>query len=249
MQTSPTSVLITGASSGIGAALAVAYAAPGVHLALLGRNAGRLADVAARCQALGAEATVLAVDVTDRAAMKDAVAATHSQHPLDLVIASAGIARNQESPDFARQLVDTNVVGVLNTVEPALEAMLSRQRGHIAIMSSLAAFRALWGPPGYTASKAWARLYGEALRARYAGKGIAVSVVCPGFIATPLTQGSGIRGISAESAAETIKSGLARNPARISFPRGLAFRVWLSNALPSWWTDRRIRRRWMSHSR
>ncbi|MBA2673889.1 MAG: SDR family NAD(P)-dependent oxidoreductase [Ramlibacter sp.] len=245
----PASILITGASSGIGAALAMSYAAPGAHLALLGRSAQRLAEIAARCKERGAMATVLALDVTDQAAMKEAIAGIDGRYPLDLVVANAGIAKNQESPDFARQLVGTNIVGMLNTVEPALEAMLPRQRGHIAVMSSLAAFRAFGGPPGYAGSKAWARLYGEALRGRYAGKGIAVSVVCPGFVATPMTQGAAKGGMSAEDAAETIKAGLARNLPRISFPRDMALRTWLANALPDWWTDRAIRRKWQASQR
>ena len=241
MPTSPRSLLITGASSGIGAALAVVYAAPGLHLYLVGRNAERLSETAARCQAAGAEATALVVDVTDQSAMAQAVTEADRQHSLDLVIANAGIGKTQEDPAFARQLVSTNIVGVLNTVEPAMAVMRPRNSGHIAIMSSLAAFRAFGGPPGYAASKAWTRLYGEALRGRLASKGIAVSVICPGFVATPMTQGSGQ---SAEQAAHMIKAGLDRNQARISFPRSLALRTWLSNALPSGWTDRRLKRKW-----
>ncbi|MDA9438421.1 hypothetical protein XH98_04620 [Bradyrhizobium sp. CCBAU 51745] len=249
MQTTPKSIFITGASSGIGAALSVAYASPGVHLALVGRDDRRLSDAAARCQARGADASALVLNVADQAAMASAITAVDHKYPLDLVIANAGIAKSQEDSAFARQLVSTNILGVLNTVEPAVDAMLSRRHGHIAIMSSLAAFRAFGGPPGYTASKAWARLYGEALRGRLASKGIAVSVICPGFVLTPMTSAAGKDGMSAEDAAEAVKSGIERNLARISFPRGMAGSTWLSNMLPSWWTDRKIKRKWQMSRR
>lgn len=238
------SILITGASSGIGAALAIAYSAPGVYLTLLGRDEARLSNVTTLCEGRGARATCHVLDVADQAAMAAAVTEANGRHPLDLVIANAGIARNHEDPVFARQLINTNIVGILNTVEPAIEAMLARKKGHIAIMSSLAAFRALGGPPGYAGSKAWARLYGEALRGRLASKGVAVSVICPGFVSTPMTQDTGMSGISAEDAAKTIISGINQNLARISFPQRMAFSAWISSVLPTWWVDRKIKQKW-----
>lgn len=244
MQLSPKSILITGASSGIGAALASAYARKGVVLSLLGRDEQRLAEVAQRCEARGAIVEVILQDVTDGDGMTRVVKETDRHAPLDLVVANAGIGRNKEDPAFARQIINTNIVGVLNTVEPAVALMAARGHGHVAIMSSLAAFRAYGGPPGYAASKAWARLYGEALRGRLARSGVAVSVICPGFVTTPMTEKSGYRGMSAEDAAEIIKSGLSRNKVRISFPAGMGLRTWLSSLLPSSWTDRGIRRKW-----
>lgn len=239
----PRCVLITGASSGIGAALALEYAAGGVRLVLLGRNADRLAETGRQCEARAAEVSCHEVDVRDQVRMAEVIEAEHAKAPLDLVIANAGIARSREDPVFSRELVATNVVGILNTVEPVLPLMTERQSGQILIVSSLAAFRAIGGPPGYAASKAWARLYGEALRGRLASKGIAVCVACPGFVRTPMTDGIDMPGVSAAETARLIRAGLARNQPRISFPRGMTFRVWFSNALPTWWTDRKIRKK------
>lgn len=244
MHTRAKNILITGASSGIGAALAVAYSAPSVQLTLLGRDEARLSNVATLCEGRGAGTTIHVLDVADQAAMAVAINEANERHPLDLVIANAGIAKNQEDPSFARQLINTNIVGILNTVEPAIEVMLARKEGHIAIMSSLAAFRALGGPPGYAGSKAWARLYGEALRGRLASKGIAVTVICPGFVSTPMTQGAGMSGISAEDAARIIISGIDQNSARISFPQRMAFSAWMSSVFPTWWIDRKIKWKW-----
>jgi NADP-dependent 3-hydroxy acid dehydrogenase YdfG len=240
----PKSILITGASSGIGTALASEYAAPGIRLVLFGRHPGRLAEVARQCMAQGAEVSVHAIDVRDQAKMAAAIETENARTPLDLVIANAGVAKNQEDAEFARELVEINVVGVLNTVEPALQCMVARKAGQVLILSSLAAFRAFGGPPGYAGSKAWARLYGEALRGRMASKGISVCVACPGFVRTPMTAASAKGGMPATEAAHLIRIGLEHNKPRISFPRTMAFRAWLNNALPIWWTDRTIQKKW-----
>lgn len=239
----PFHVLITGASSGIGAALALGYAGSGVRLTLLARDEAQLQAVAAACAARGAVVAVRYLDVADRAGMDAAIRQADAEAPLGLVIANAGIGRNQEDPAWARRVVETNILGVLNTIEPAEALMVARGRGQLAIMSSLAAFRAFGGPPGYAASKAWARLYGEALRGRLARHGVAVSVICPGFVNTPMTGQAGKGGMPAEDAAAIIIAGLARRQGRISFPRGMAWRVWLSLVLPAFWTERAIRRR------
>lgn len=242
----PKSILITGASSGIGAALALEYAGSGLTLVLIGRHPERLAEVARQCEARGADVIVHEVDVRDQMKMAAVIETENARMPLDLVIANAGVAKNQEDTEFARELVATNVIGMLNTVEPALRVMAARKAGQVLIMSSLAAFRAFGGPPGYAGSKAWARLYGEALRGRMASKGIAVCVACPGFVATPMTNASAKGGMPSSEAARLIRLGLEHNKPRISFSRGMAFRAWLNNALPVWWTDRSIQKKWRS---
>jgi NADP-dependent 3-hydroxy acid dehydrogenase YdfG len=115
----PRSVLITGASSGIGAALARAYAAPGVHLALGGRDAGRLRKVAADCRSAGAEADWRGVDVVDAPAMAAWLQAADRERPLDLVIANAGISGGGGD----RRILEVNLAGTINTVEPAVVLM------------------------------------------------------------------------------------------------------------------------------
>jgi len=245
----PKSILITGASSGIGAALARLYAAPGITLALAGRDAGRLGGIVADCRARGADADAASVDVTDAEATARWIAAADEAAPLDLVFANAGISGGTfgggESRDQAAAIFATNVGGVIHTVHPAAERMRVRRRGQIAIMSSLASFRGMPGAPAYSASKAAARSYGEALRGSLHRHNVGVTVICPGFIRTPMTDVNRFRMpllMEADRAARLIRRGLARNRARIAFPLRLYALAWLLGALPPSWTDPVYRR-------
>ena len=237
----PGAILITGASSGIGAALARAYARPGAFLALAGRDRRRLDAVAAACRDGGARVTAEIVDVTDRAAMARWVGGTDDGHPLDLVIANAGTSAGTgtggqgEDEEQTRALFAVNVGGVLNTVLPVIPRMRARKHGQIAVMSSVAGFRGLPGAPAYSASKAAVKAYGEALRGWLAADGVRVSVICPGFVKTPMTAGNRYPMpflMQADRAAAVIRRGLARDKARIAFPRLMYWSMWLLGALP-----------------
>jgi short-subunit dehydrogenase len=245
----PRSIVITGASSGIGEALAIAYAAPGTQLALTGRDEARLNAVAERCRAAGARVTAARVDTGDRAAMAAWLAERDSAVPVDLVIANAGIAsgtpEGREDPELARRTFDVNLTGVLNSVHPLIEPMIARGRGQIAIMSSLAAFRGFAGSAAYGASKAAVRVWGEGIRNELAGHGVEVSVICPGFVVSRMTAVNKFPMpflMPADRAAAIIRRGLERNRSRISFPWPMAGLVWLLAALPAGWTDRWMRR-------
>lgn len=228
-------VLITGASSGIGAALARHYAAPGRVLSLHGRDAARLAAVATEAEAAGAEVATALGDVRDRATLAAWLEARDAAQPLDLVIANAGVSGRP-----AEETIAVNVLGVINTIEPILPAMRERRHGTVAIISSLAAWRGLPTAPAYGASKAAVRLWGEGLRARLRPSGIRVCVVCPGFVATPLVQANPFPMpllMDADRAARRIARGLARGRARIAFPLRLYALIRLIAALPPAWTD------------
>jgi short-subunit dehydrogenase len=244
--TAPRHILITGASSGIGAALAVHYAAPGVRLVLGGRDARRLDEVAARCAALGAQVESHRVDVTDRPAMEAWITMADERGALDLVVANAGIsagtggAQEGESPDQVSRIFDVNLHGVLNTLDPAIARMTGRGRGHVAIISSLAGFHGWPGAPAYAASKAAVRSYGEGLFNGLRAQGVALSVVCPGFIRTPMTAINDFPMpflMSPERAATIIARGLAHRKSRIVFPAPMAALVWLSCVLPDGWVQ------------
>jgi len=242
--THPQAVLITGASSGIGAALARAYAAPGAVLALSGRNRARLEEVAEACRKAGARVLAETVDVTDAEAMAAWIGAVDSETPLDLVIANAGVAAEAESgggnAGEMRRIFRVNVDGVLNTVGPAVAAMQARGCGQIAIMSSLAGLRGIPGAPAYAASKAAVRSLAEGLRGRLARDGIQVSAICPGFVESRMTADNPFPMpmlMTAEKAAGIIVRGLRRNKARIAFPWPMAAIAWLLAALPPGWTD------------
>lgn len=241
----PAHVLITGASSGLGAALALAYAEPGRRLALFGRDEPRLRAVAERCRTAGAAVVAVLADVTDAAVMAEAVAMVDDAHPVDLVIANAGIAGATRDGNGVARLFAVNVMGVVHTVEPLLPRLADRGRGQIALMSSLASFVNRAGTAAYCASKAAVRIWGEGLAERVRPEGIAVSVVCPGFVDTPLTRKNPFPMpllMDADDAARLVRRRLATGAPRIAFPRLLYHGARLTGLLPTAWQHRASRR-------
>ena len=246
---SPNAILITGATRGIGAALALEYATEGVFLALTGRDPHRLAEIAAQCREAGAEVSARPLDVLDKASLADWIESVDDTHPLDLVVANAGISagtsRSPEEFGKVREIFATNVDGVLNTVLPILPRMRRRSSGQIAIVSSVAGFRGIPGTAAYCGSKAAVKVYGEGLRGQLWSDGVAVNVVCPGYVVTDMTAVNQFPMpfiMPAERAAGIIRRGLARNKARIVFPWPMHFAVWLLSVLPPAWTDLIMRR-------
>ncbi|MCP4330058.1 MAG: SDR family NAD(P)-dependent oxidoreductase [Alphaproteobacteria bacterium] len=245
----PRSVLITGASSGIGRALAMRYSQPGRSLALSGRDQKRLDETAALCTELGTTVRRTIVDVTDADAMRSWIAQSDELAPLDLVIANAGVSAGTgaggEDADQARHIFRTNLDGVVNTIHPAIDCMKPRDRGQIAIISSLAAYRGFPGAPAYCASKAAVRTYGQALRGALHRHGIGVTVVCPGFVRSAMTDTNDYAMplmMEAARAADIIVRGIEKNRANVAFPWLLHGAVWLFAALPAAWTDPLFRR-------
>ena len=146
-----------------------------------------------------------------------------------------------ESGSIARQIFMTNVLGVVNTVTPLLPRFVARGHGQIAILSSLAGLVALPACPAYSASKAAIRSYGAALRALLAPTGVKVSVVCPGFVDTPMSAGLPFRPPflwPADRAALHIARALARGRREIVFPWPLAVGVRVLSLLPAAAADR-----------
>lgn len=240
----PKNILISGAGSGIGRALAIAYSAANVNLFLCGRDLEKLSRTKILCEELKANVLLEILDVTDELAVKNWVEKIEENFELDLVIANAGIsagtAGGPESFAQVKKIFATNLDGVLNLVHPVLEKMKVRSGGQIALVSSLAGFRGLPSSPAYSASKSAVRVYGEALRGNLAPFGIAVNLICPGYIKTPMTDVNDFPMpflMSVEQCAATIKSGLAKNKSRIAFPFPLYFVVWLATLLSPKITD------------
>lgn len=240
MTTQPRAILISGASSGLGAAVAEAYSGPGVTLFLGGRDRNRLETVAATCRAAGAAVHTEIVDVTDIEAMRRWVVGSDANRPLDLVIANAGISggtsglSGAEPEEQVRRLFDVNLSGVMNTVLPIIPTLSERGHGQIAMVASLAGYRGIPGAPAYCASKAAVKVFGEGLTGTLHGLGVGVSVICPGYVRTPMTDANAFPMpflMDAERAARIIKRGLAKRKARIAFPWPMATAVWLLQAL------------------
>lgn len=221
-------VLITGASSGLGRALAEACARPGAVLHLSGRDAARLEEAAAACRARGADVRPVVLDVRDAAAMAGWIAAAGR---LDLVIANAGVSAGTggavEPTDQVRRIFDINVTGVLNTALPAIEAMAAQAagpdglRGRVAVVASLAAFVAAPGAPAYCATKAAVQRWAEALDASERRRGIRLHAVCPGYVRTPMTARNSFAMpglMDADEAARRTLAGIARGRVRVAYP-------------------------------
>lgn len=212
-------VAITGASSGIGAALARRLAAPGRQLSLTGRNTARLEAVARECTAQGAETCATTLDVTDGAAVANWLQDAARKRVLDLVLCNAGILEGVGRTP--QQVVEVNLLGTMNTMVPAMALMRASGGGRIAVTISLAAFRPQPRTPAYAASKAAVRSYAEGMRGDLRSMGIGLSVVCPGIVATPMIEGHRVPMrflVGADRAAEIIVEGLARGQSQIYFP-------------------------------
>ncbi len=236
-------VLITGASAGIGEALALACAGPGVTLHLGGRNPQRLEQVSASCRARGANVIPHVIDVREREAMEHWISGTGR---LDLVIANAGIGAGSddglpEPADQVRAVFATNLDGALNTILPAME-LLKRQeecpdglRGTIAAIASIAAFVPGPGAATYCAAKAALDRWTIATAPFARNLGIRLTSVCPGYVRTPLTSQNAfpMPGLmDAGPAAEIILRGLAAGKRRVVFPWWLALMAQIVGSLP-----------------
>ena len=243
----PTCIVITGASSGLGAGLARAYAAPGRRLGLIGRDVSRLDAVAAACRAGGATVEIASLDLGDAVATGAWLRQFDAASPINLLIANAAVSSGTrpdgqpEGIDAACEVVRTNLLGVIHCVEPLLPRMLNRGRGQIAVVGSVAAYRGLPDSPSYCASKAGVMAYGELLRGALDSRGVRVSVIVPGFFESPMSSryaGRKLFLMTEPEAVARVVHGLDAGARRIVFPRRLAVLLIIAGLLPAWCGDK-----------
>jgi len=235
-------VLITGASSGLGKALALECAVPGVELHLAGRDLARLEAAAVACRERGAAVHARVLDVCDEAATAAWIAGAGR---LDLVVANAGISAGTgdgrvERSGQTRAVFATNLIGMLNTVLPALAAMREQSsvdgvRGRIAVVASIAAFVPAPGAPAYCASKAAADIWTVAAAQNARRDGVVITSICPGYVRTAMTAHNrfpmpGL--LDADRAARIMLRGIAAGRRRVVFPWWMGVAARLAGLLP-----------------
>ena len=232
-------VFLTGASSGIGEALAQRFAAQGATLGLLARRGDELEQLRA---SLPSQAHAYVADVRDAQRVREAAADFITRHGVpDLVIANAGIGYGtltEHLEDLAvfQDILDTNVMGLVNTMQPFLTPMREQRRGMLVGIASVAGYRGLPGNGAYCASKAAAIKYLESLRVECRGSGVRVVTVCPGYIATPLTARNPFPMpflLTAGEFAQRLERALARRPSQVVIPWQMGLVAKLLTVLPN----------------
>ena len=229
-------VLITGASSGIGEALARECATRGDRLFLCGRDKARLESVAEACRAAGATVRADVVNVADEAAVRGWMESCDAEAPLGRVFANAGVGTGIEDEANVRRTFATNVGGTVNTVLPAIELFRRRgEGGQIVITASIAGYGPLKSCPAYSATKACVKTWGLSLRGMLRPEGIKVSVVCPGFVRSRITERNTCPMpffMEADKAARIILRRADRDIGLIAFPWPMRLATWGLSALP-----------------
>ena len=237
---------ITGASSGIGRSLARRFAADGDPVVVVARRLALLESLVEEIAQAGGQALAIACDVTDRAAVHNAVQQGEARFgPITRLIANAGGAPKVRSAAFSAEelaaVVDLNLIGVANCVEAVLPGMLARRSGHLVAVSSLAAYRGLPGAAAYSASKAALNNMMESLRIDLRSSGVDVSIIAPGFIRTkpgkPKKANRPLRLELEPATALMHRAILARKP-YYAFPKMMVALVWLGRLMPAAIYDR-----------
>lgn len=237
-------VFITGASTGIGAALARHYAGPETELGLLARRQDLLAALAA---GLPGRSAIYPADIADTAKVAAAAQDYMARFGVpDLVIANAGISvgtRGDELQDVdkLRRLLDVNVAGLAATLAAFAPAMRAAGAGTLCGIASVAGLRGIPGAGAYSSSKAAAIAWLEALRTELHGSGVSVVTICPGYIDTQMTRVNRYRMpflISAEDAAVRFSRAIAAKRRLAVIPWQMALVSLALRALPAWLYDR-----------
>ena len=238
-------VWITGASTGIGRELALRLARDGAVVAVSARSADLLAELAKS----HANIRAYPLDVGDVAAVNGTANRIERElGPIDLAVLNAGIWRMMTVTDFSversKESMNVNYFGVVNALEPVMRAMVARGQGHIAFVSSVAGYRGLMKGAAYSPTKAALIALAEALYPHITRKGVKLTIICPGFVETPMTSVNTFPMpfiISVEDAAARIHNGLLRGKYEIVFPLRMMLLMKTLRMMPNWLFFRLVR--------
>ena len=239
-------VIITGASSGIGRALAVEIGRHGAKLGLIARRAKVIDEVVREVEVAGGRAMALPADVQDAESISAAADRLRSSvGPIDVLIANAGIGPTRDAADFSAaevsDVINVNVIGASNSVAAVIPEMVERGSGQLVAISSLAAYRGLPRSAAYCASKAAVSAFFESLRLDLEPRGIDVTIIHPGFIKTPLTEGRDAEMpflMELDDAVRKMVRAIEKRRKRYSFPWQLATIVRAGMLMPIWMYDK-----------
>lgn len=239
-------ILLTGASSGIGEGLAIELAKRGATLGLLARREDMLRDLANRCEASGGTARVFAADVTDAVAVHKAADDMREEFGhIDTMIANAGIGGSADARNFdverITKIINVNLIGTVNAVGAVMPQMIKRGSGHLVAISSLAGYRGLPKSAAYCGSKAGVSAFFESLRLDLKGTGVDTTIIHPGFIKTPLTAGRENKMpflMELDAGVSKILTIIEQRKKSAAFPFPLSTLVRAGNFFPVWLYDR-----------
>ncbi|MEO7540050.1 MAG: SDR family NAD(P)-dependent oxidoreductase [Pyrinomonadaceae bacterium] len=240
-------VFLTGASSGIGEGLAVALAKKGAVLGLVARREELLAGLATRCEGSGGTGRIFPCDVTDADGLSAAAEKfRHEFGQIDIMIANAGIGGNDAAtrsyePEAVKKLIDVDLMGAVNAIHAVVPDMINQKHGHLVGVSSLAGFRGLPKSAAYSASKAAMTAFFESVRLDVNKHGIDVTIIQPGFIRTPLTDGRTNNMpflMELDAAIPFFIHAIESKKRFAAFPWQLATIVRAGKFMPSWLYDR-----------
>jgi short-subunit dehydrogenase len=241
-------VCITGASSGLGRAMAIEFVRRGAAVGVLARREDRLRQLCDELRSSGSRAEYAVADAADRTGMRTALKSLSDRlGPCDILVANAGVGSSNTATDLnvdgAEAVVRTNLLGPMYAFEAVLPTMLARGSGHLVGVASVAAFKGLPTAAAYCASKAGLFAYLESIRISMRSTNIAVTTICPGFVHTEMTAKNEkmLWVLQAEAAARLMVRAIERRRKVFCFPKRMRGLIWLTKWAPDWVMARAVR--------